>query len=78
MPHEGMEAVVGGIVRYAAPYLLDIPAEVARLNATTKTPALQLEDVPKDQSNVVVRSGNGLKLADTRVLCRYSVVATVV
>ena len=39
--------------------------------------ALQFENLPKDLSNVVVRFGKGLKLADIRVLCRDSVVVTV-
>ena len=45
-----------------------------RLNAAIKTAALHFENPPKDLSNVVVRSGNALKLADIRVLCRDSVV----
>ena len=73
MPHEVMAPVVGGIVRYAAPYLSDTAAEVVRLNAAIKTAALQFENLPKDLSNVVVRSGKRLKLADIRVMCRYSV-----
>ena len=77
VPHEVMAAVVGGIVRYAAPYLSDVAAEVVRLNAAIKTAALQFENLPKNLSNVVVRFGKGLRLADVRVLCRDSVVATV-
>ena len=75
VPHEVTAAVVGGIVRYAAPYLSDT-AEVVRLNVAIKTAALRFENLPKDLSNVAVRSGNGLKLADVRVLCRDSVVIT--
>ena len=37
IPHEVMVAVVGGIVRYAVPYLLDIAEEVVRLNVAIKT-----------------------------------------
>ena len=33
--------------------------------------------LPKDLSNLVVRSGKGLKLVDIRVLCRDSMVVTV-
>ena len=40
--------------------------------------ALQFENLPKGLSNVGVRSGNGLKSTDVRVLCRDSVVATLV
>ena len=76
VPHEVMAVVVGGIVRYAAPYLSDTAEEVVRLNAAIETAALQFENLPKDLSNVVVRSGKGLKLADIRVLCRDSVVVT--
>ena len=63
-PHEVMEGVVGGIVPYAVPYLSDIAEGVVRLNAAIKTSAVQFENQPKDLSNVVVRSGKGLKLAD--------------
>ena len=76
VPHEVMAAVVGGVVRYAALYLSDTVEEVVRLNAAIKTVAMQFENLPKDLSNVVVRSGNGLKLAEIRVLCRDSVVVT--
>ena len=77
MPHEVIAAVVGGIVWYVAVYLSDAAAEVVRLNAAIKPAALQFENLPKDLSNVVVRSGKGLQLADVRVLCRDSVVAAV-
>ena len=40
VPHVVMAAVVGGIVRYAAPYLSDTADEVVRLNAAIKTAAL--------------------------------------
>ena len=43
---------------------------------TIKAAALQFEKLPKDLSNVAVRSGHGLRLADVRVICRDSVVAT--
>ena len=76
VPHEVMAAVVGGIVRYAAPYLWDAAEVVVQLNATVKTVALHFGNLPKDLSNVAVRSSNGLKLADVRVPCRDSVVAT--
>ena len=76
VPHEVMAAVVGGIVRYAAPYLSDTPETVVKLNAAIKAAALQFKNVPKDLSNVAVRSGHGLRLADVRVICRDSVVAT--
>ena len=77
VPHDVMAALVGGILRYAVPYLSDTAAEVVRLNIAIKTAAVQFENLPKDLSNVVVRSGKGLKLADIRVLCRDSVVVTV-
>ena len=76
VPHEVMAAVVGGIVRYAAPYLSDTAEATVKLNATTKAAALQFEKLPKDLSNVAVRSGHGLRLADVEVICRDSVVAT--
>ena len=76
VPHEVMAALVGGIVRYAAPYLSDIAEKVMRLNAAIKTTVLQFENLPKILSNAVVPSGKGLKLADIRVLCRDSVVVT--
>ena len=69
-----MAAVVGGIVQYAAPYLLDTVETVVQLNASINTAALQFENLFKDLSSVAVRFGNGLK--DVRVLCRDSVVAT--
>ena len=76
VPHEVMAAVVGGISRYAAQYLSDTAEEVVRLNAAIKIATLQFE-LPKDLSNVAVRSGKGLKLlADIRVLCCDSVVVT--
>ena len=40
LPHEEMAAVVGGIVRYAAPYLSYSAEEVVRLNAAIKTATL--------------------------------------
>ena len=70
VPHEVMAAVVGGIVRYAAPYLSDRAEAVVKLNAAIKAAALQLEKLPKDLSNVAVRSGHGLRLADVQVICR--------
>ena len=76
VPHEVMAAVVGGIVRYAAPYLSDTAEAVVKLNAAIKAAALQFEKLPKDLSNVAVRSGRGLRLADVLVICRDSVVAT--
>ena len=76
VPHEVMAAVVGGIVRYAAPYLSDTAEAVVKLNAAIKAAALQFEKLPKDLSNVAVRSGHGLRMADVQVICRDSVVAT--
>ena len=76
VPHEVMAAVVGGIVRYAAPYLSDTAEAVIKLNTAIKAAALQSEKLPKDLSNVAVRSGHGLRLADVQVICRDSVVAT--
>ena len=76
VPHEAMAAVVGGIVRYAAPYPSDTAELVVKLNAAFKVAALQFEKLPKDLSNVAVRSGHGLRLADVQVICRDSVVAT--
>ena len=67
---------MGGIVRYAAPYLSNTAEEVVRLNAAMKTAALQFEDLPNDPSNVVVRVGKGRKLAHIRVLCCDSEVVT--
>ena len=77
VPHEVMAAVVGGIVRYAAPYLSDTAEAVVKLNAAIKAAALQFEKLPKDVSNVAVRSGHGLRLAHVQVICRDCVVATV-
>ena len=37
---------------------------------------MEFENLPKDPSNLAVRSGSGLKLADVRVLCRDCVVVT--
>ena len=76
VPHEVMAVVVGGIVRYAAPYLSDTAEAVIKLNTAIKAAALQFEKLPKDLSNVAVRSGHGLRLADVQVICRDSVVAT--
>ena len=76
VPHEVMAAVVGGIVRYAAPYLSDTADGVIKLNTAIKAAALQFEKLPKDLSNVAVRSGHGLRLADVQAICRDSVVAT--
>ena len=76
VPHEVMAAVVGGIVRYAAPYLSNMAEAVVKLNAAIKAVALQFEKLPKDLSNVAVRCGHGLRLADVQVMCRDSVVAT--
>ena len=54
-----------------------MPAEaVVKVNAAIKAAALQFEKLPKDLSNVVVRSGHGLRLADVQVICRDSVVGT--
>ena len=76
VPHEVMAAVVGGIVRYAAPYLSDTAETVVKLNAAIKAAALQFENLPKDLSNVAVPSSHGLSLADVRVICSDSVRAT--
>ena len=76
VPPEVMAAVVAGILRYAAPYLSDTAEAVVKLNAAIKAAALQFEKLPKDLSNVAVRSGHGLRLADVQVICRDSVVAT--
>ena len=43
VPHEVMAAVVGGIVRYAAPYLSDTAEAVIKLNTAIKSAALQFE-----------------------------------
>ena len=37
-----------------------------RLNAPIKIAALQFENMPKDLSSMVLRAGNGLKLAHLR------------
>ena len=76
VPNEVMAAVVGGVMRYAAPYLSDKAEAVIKLNTAIKAAALQFEKLPKDLSNVAVRSGHGLRLADVQVICRDSVVAT--
>ena len=76
VPHEVMVAVVGGIVRYATAYLSDTAEAVVKLNAAIKAAALKFEKLPRDLSNVAVRSGHGLRLADVQVICRDSVVAT--
>ena len=77
VPHALIAVMVGGIVRCATPYLSDTAEEVVRLNAAIKIAALQFENLPNDLSNVVVRFGTGLKLADIRVLCPDSVVVAV-
>ena len=77
VPHEVMATVVGGIVRYAVSYLLDTEADVVQLNAARKTAARRFENLPKDLSNVAVRSSKELKLAHIGVLCRDSVVVSV-
>ena len=76
VPHEVMAAVVGGIMRYAAPYLSDTAEAVIKLETAIKAAALQFEKLPKDLSNVAVRLGHGSRLADVQVICRDSVVAT--
>ena len=76
VPHEVIAAVVGGIVRYAAPYLSDEAGTVVKLHPAIKATALQFENLPKGLSNVAAQSGHGLRLADVRVICRDSVVAT--
>ena len=76
VPHEVMAAVVGGIVRYAAPYLSDMAEAVVKLHAAIKAAALQFEKLPKDLSNVAVRSSHGLRLVDVQVIRRDSVVAS--
>ena len=68
--------VVGGIVRYAAPYLSDTGETVVKLNAAIKAAALQFENLPRDLSNVAVWSGHVTGLADVRVICHDSIVAT--
>ena len=50
VPHEVMVVVVGGIVRYAAPYLSDTAETVVKLNATIKAAALQFQNLPRDMS----------------------------
>ena len=57
-------------------YLSDTAEAVIKLNTAIKAAALQFEKLPKDLSNVAVRSGHGLRLADVQVICRDSVVAT--
>ena len=47
-----------------------------KLNTAIKAAALQFEKLPKDLSNVAVRSGHGLRLADVQVICRDAVTAT--
>ena len=76
VPHEVMAAVVGGIVRYAAPYVSEMAEAVVKRNAAIKAAALQFKKLPKDLSNVAVRCGHGLPLADVQFMCRDSVVAT--
>ena len=76
VPHEVMAAVVGGIVRYTAPYLWDTVEVVVPLYAAIKTAALQFENLPEDVSNVALWADNGLKLADVRELCCDSVLVT--
>ena len=76
VPHKVMPAVVGGIMRYVAPYHCDNAAEVVRSNTTIKIAALQFDNRPKDICNVVVRCGTGLKLVDIRVMRHDSVVVT--
>ena len=76
VPHELMAAVVGGIVRYAVPYLFDRAKAEVKLNAAIKAAALQFEKLAKDIFNVAVRSGHGLQLADVQAICRDSIVAT--
>ena len=63
-------------MRYAAPYLSDTAEAVVKVNDAIKATALQFEKLLKDLSNVAVRSGHGLRLADVQVICRDSVVAT--
>ena len=58
VPHDVMVAVVGGTVRYAAPYLSDTAEAVVKLKAAIRAAALQFEKLPKDLSSVVVRSGH--------------------
>ena len=64
VPQEVMAVVIGSVVRYAAPSLSHAAAQVVRLNGAIKNSALQFENLPQNLSNVVVRSGKGLKLAD--------------
>ena len=63
-------------MRYAAPYLSDTAEAVIKLNTAIKAAALQFEKLPNSLSNVAVRSGHGLRLADVQVIWRDSVVAT--
>ena len=65
-----------GALGVAVPYLSNTAEEVIKLNTAIKAAALQFEKLPKDLSNVAVRSGHGLRLADVQVICRDSVVAT--
>ena len=67
VPHEVMAAVVGGIVRYAAPYLSDTVEAVVKLNDPIKTAALQFKNLPKDLSNVAMRYGNGFIMPHFKV-----------
>ena len=76
VPHEVLPAVVGGIVPYAAPYVSETAKAVVKLNAVIKAAGLLFQKLPKDLSNVAVRSGHELPLADVQVICRDSVVAT--
>ena len=69
VPNEVMAAVVGGIMRYTA-------EAVVKLNAAIKAAALQFEKLPRELSNVAVRSDHGLRLADVQVICGDSVVVT--
>ena len=45
--NEVMAAVVGGIIRYATPYLSDTAETVVKLNAASKAAALQFEKRPR-------------------------------
>ena len=76
VPHDVMAAVVGSIVRYAAPYPSDTAEAVVKLNVAIKAAALKFENLPKDLSNLAVRSDHGLRLADVQVICRDSVAET--
>ena len=59
-----------------ASYLCDTAEAVIKPNTAIKAAALHFEKLPKDLSNVAVRSGHGLRLADVQVICCDSVVAT--